>query len=82
MTASVLRYERTEDFSMLLRISIGVAVVGVLLAAYVTKPLAGWAALAAAAVALAALNQWKKTRQQAPLPALGEARSGVPSHEH
>jgi hypothetical protein len=77
-----LRYQPPEDFSMVLRISIGVAVVAVLLAAYVTKPLAGWAALAVAAIALAGLTQWKKTRQQTPLPVLGDARPGVASHEH
>ena len=82
MTASVLRYVRPEDFSMALRISIGMAVVAVLMVAYVTQPLAGWAALTAGAAALAAANQWKKARQRSPLPGLVKARPTVPSHEH
>jgi hypothetical protein len=66
----------------MVRVLISASVVAVLMAAYVTQPLAGWAALAAAAVALAAANQWKKARQPTPLPEVGEARPVVPSHEH
>jgi hypothetical protein len=60
---------------MVLRISIAVAVVAVLMAAYVTRPLAGWAALAAAALVLAA-KQWGKGKAAD----LAERQDRVPSH--
>ena len=65
---------------MFLRVSICAAVVAVLMAAYVTRPLAGWAALAAASLLIAA-KQWRKAKQSArPVPELGEHPVGAPSH--
>jgi hypothetical protein len=65
---------------MLLRVSICAGVVAVLMAAYVTRPLAGWAALAVASLVIAA-KQWKKAKQPAAtLPELGERQVSASSH--
>ena len=65
---------------MFLRVLICAAVVAVLMAAYVTRPLAGWAALAAASLLIAA-KQWRKARQPAiPVPELSEHPASAASH--
>jgi hypothetical protein len=65
---------------MLLRVLICAGVVAVLMAAYVTAPLAGWAALAAASLVIAAKQRQKAKQPAAPLPELGERQAGASSH--